>query len=176
MKKTRGFSVVELIIVILIMGIIGAVAFSRFVSGSAFNASGAQTAIISVIHAAQQASLGRSNVAFEIDSAGDSWLFSAVSGSEVLRSMSVSTSNVILETGSTAASANTCANAFDTPVGNDFKIDFDSKGDLTAFTNSPISDMAGPSFNGVRICVNDDVSLSVCVSPAGYAYAGDCDD
>ena len=81
-----------------------------------------------------------------------------------------------METGSAAASGNTCANDFDTAVANDFALTFDRSADLVDFTNNTTTETVNAAFNGVRICVNDDVSLSVCVSPAGYAYEGDCLD
>lgn len=173
----EGFTITEVIIVIVLIGIVGVVAFARFMSGSAFNASGAQSAIISMAHAAQQASLGRPNTSFEIDTVGDDWVFSVVSGSPTvtIRSLNVSSTNVVLETGSPDFTINTCANDFDTPVANDFRIIFDTKGDLVSFTNNTVTETVDASFNGVRICVNDDVSLSVCVSPAGYTHEGNCD-
>lgn len=177
-KSDDGFTVVELIIAIVLIGIVGAVAFSRFLSGSVFNASGAQDAIITIAHSAQQASLGRPNTSFEIDASGGDWVFSAVAGSPTvtIRSLSVPSDNVVLETGSAAATANTCANSFNTAVANDFRLTFDTTGNLVDFTNNSTTETVNASFNGVRICVNDDVSLSVCVSPAGYAHEGDCDD
>jgi MSHA pilin protein MshC len=176
MEKSPGFTVVELIIVIVLIGIVGAVAFARYMSGSAFNAAGAQDAVLTIAHAAQQAALGRSDVSFVIDATGGEWVFSAVDNGNVLRSVAVSTDNVILETGSAAASASTCASGFDTAVANDFALTYNSKGDLVDFTNNSTTEAVDAAFNGVRICVNDTVVLSVCVSPAGYAYEGDCDD
>lgn len=180
MKETKlayiqGFSMVELIIVILVMGIIGVTAFARYLDGSAFNAVTAKDAILTVANAAQQAALGHDNVTFEIDSSGGDWVMSAVAGGTVLRSVSISSDAVTLETGSAAASANNCANDFDTAVANDFELVYDRTGDLVEFTNNSVTEMVDSSFNGVRICVNDDVSFSVCVSPSGYAYEGDCD-
>ena len=169
-----GFSIVELIVVIVIVGIIGISVFARFVNRSAINVAAAQDSIITVSHAAQQASLGRSNVSFEIDESGGSWIFSAIANGTTLRSVSISSDNVILETGSTVTSANTCSNSFDIPVANDFAIGYDRNGDIVYFTNNSSTEQAGALFNGVRICVNDNVSQSVCVSPAGYAFEGNC--
>lgn len=171
-----GFTVVELVIVIILIGIVGAVALTRYMSSSSFNAAGAQDAIITIAHATQQASLGRSNVSFTIQSSGGNWVFAATAGGSALRTATVSTRDVILETGPAAASANTCADSFDNGVANDFELTYDNKGDLIDFTNNGGTTSVDGAFNGVRICVNDDVSLSVCVSPAGYAYPGDCDD
>lgn len=176
--QNAGFSIVELVIVIIIMGIVAVTAFARFTSGSAFNAAGAQDAIISIAHATQQASLGRDNTSLQIDSSGGNWIFSVVAGSPTVtvRSLSVPVDNVILETGSAVASANTCANSFDTAVANDFVVNFNRKGDLVDFTNNASTEIVDASFNGIRLCVNDNPVFAVCISPAGYAYEGNCDD
>lgn len=176
-NKFTGFTIMELIIVIVLLGIVGSVAFSRFTPRSSFNATGSQDAIISLAHAAQQSSLGRDNVSFEIDSSGDDWVFSVFAGSPTvtIRSVSVPSQDVVLETGS-AAILDTCANDFNNPVENDFALTFSRKGDLVDFTNDSSTQTVNGAFNGVRICVNDTVNLSVCVSPAGYAYEGNCDD
>lgn len=175
-SRAAGFTIVELVIVIVLIGIVGAVAITRYMSSSAFNAVGARDGIITVAQAAQQASLGRSNVTFAIALSGEEWIFSANGGGTPLRTVSVPTQNVILETGSAVASGNTCADSFDTAVANDFELTYNGKGDLVDFTNNSTTESVGPTFNGVRICVNDDITFSVCVSPAGYAYAGNCHD
>ena len=174
-QKINGFTIVEIVIVILIISIIAISAFARFVDRSAINATAAQNSIITVSHAAQQASLGRSLVSFEIDSSGGSWTFSAIADGTTLRSVVISAENVVLETGSAVASGNTCANSFDDAVANDFELNYNRDGDLVDFTNNATTENVDAAFNGVRVCVNDDVSLSVCISPAGYAYEGDCD-
>ena len=173
----KGFTVVELIIVIVLIGIVGAVVVSRFTSGSAFNAAGTQDAIISIAHATQQASLGRDNASLQIDASGGDWIISAVAGSPTvtIRSISIPATNVILETGSAVTSGNTCANAYDTAVMNDFVLNYNRKGDLVDFTNNGSTETVDASFNGVRLCINDNPVFSVCISPAGYAYEGDCD-
>ncbi len=176
-KKHSGFSIVELVIVIVLIGIVGTVAVSRFLTGSAFNAAGTQDAIISISHATQQAALGRDDASFQIDASGGDWIISAVAGSppSIVRSISIPAKNVILETGSAVASGNTCANAYDTAVMNDFVVNYDRKGDLIDFTNNGSTETVDASFNGIRLCINDNPVFSVCISPAGYAYEGDCD-
>lgn len=185
MRKMRGFSLVELVVVIVLAGIVAVVVIPRYVGTTAFNASAVRDGLIATIRAAQQAAMGRDAVTFEIDASGGEWIFSAKAGGNTIRSFEAPTSNVILETGSgLTTSSSTCATGFDTAVvagASAFQLTFNSQGNLALFTY----DGAGPptetvdqnaNFNGVRICVNDVVANSVCVSPAGYAYAGNCDD
>lgn len=180
MNKNPGFTIIELVVVIVLIGIIGLTAFSRFTSPNAFNEAAASDALITTIRAAQQASLGRSSVTFEINTVADDWQFVAKSGGTAISTTTVSTSDVKLETGSAAVLAvptDSCAagTSFDTPV-NNFVITFDNRGNIASFSNATVgTENISGTFNGVRICVNDMVEASVCVSPAGYAYSGDCD-
>jgi MSHA pilin protein MshC len=171
----RGFTIVELIVVIVLLGIVGAVVIPRFLSPNAFDEPAAQDGLLATIRGAQQAAIGRANVTFEITSTGDDWTFVAKSGSTTLRTFQVRTNGVVLETGSAASSSNTCANDFDTALAGDFKLEFNTDGTLKRFTNNGSTENVNASFNGVRICVNDTNAASVCVSPAGYAHAGNCD-
>jgi hypothetical protein len=125
--------------------------------------------------------MGRSTVTFEIDSTSNNhWVLAAKAGGVPIRTFDVSKNNVALTTGSAATSANTCATVpgdFDNSLDANFELAFGEKGNLESFTNGTTELVDGnPSFNGVRICVNANPAASVCVSPAGYAYAGNCDD
>ena len=173
--SSNGFTVIELVVVIVLIGIVSVVVIPRFLAPNAFDEIAARDGLIATVRAAQQAALGRNPVTFEINTAGGDWIFEAKSGSNVIRSFEVPTRSVILETGSPTASANTCANDFDTPVHANFELLFSEKGDLKTFTNDAAPISVDSSFNGVRICLNDTVENSVCVSPAGYAFAGSCD-
>jgi len=181
-----GFTIVELVAVILIASILGMVAFARFISPSAFNEQGTQDALLTSIRQAQQAALGRSDVTFEIGAGAGEYQFVVKTASQELNRTTVSSQGVVLQTGTAAALAVTtdsCASGtrFDESVSG-FVIAFDSRGNIATFdyaanpeaglqsTTDPLFD-----FNGVRICVNDSVAASVCVSPAGYAYEGNCE-
>lgn len=171
-----GFTIIELIVVIVFLGIVGAVIVPRFLSPNAFSERAAQDGVITTIRAAQQSSLGRDAVTFEIDAAGGNWVLTAKASSNIIRTFEIPAAALILETGSAVASANSCANDFDTTVDSDFELVFDGQGNLEEFTNNGTTELVDASFNGVRICLNNTVELSVCVSPAGYAYAGNCDE
>lgn len=181
LSNARGFTLIELVVVIVLMGIVGMMVFSRFTNPNSFNELAAQDTLLTSIRVAQQNALGRSNVTFEINSASGEWQFVAKTGATVITSTSVSSANVKLETGTAAelvVPTNSCSSGtrFDTPVSS-FVLAFDSQGNIDSFSNTTVGlETKSPTFNGVRICVNDTVESSVCVSPAGYAYSGNCDD
>jgi len=170
--RHKGFTIIELVIVIVLLGIVAAVVFSRFMGPSGFEQAGARDAVISIARGAQQLAMGRNDVTFEIDNIGSNWVFSARAGGNVLRRAEVPANNLVLETGSTAAGG-TCAAGLDTPLSNDFVVTYDRQGNATTFTNGGAPAAVD---NGVRICINDSTALSVCISPGGFAYQGDCVD
>jgi prepilin-type N-terminal cleavage/methylation domain-containing protein len=173
----RGFSLIELIVVIVIAGIVAAVAIPRFTGISATAIAGTTDALLTTIRQAQQAALGRSNVSFTIAAGTGTWEFTVLSGADVLSAQEVPSSGIKLETGSSVWTTDTCAagSSFNTAVSS-FELEFDPEGNLATFNNTGVGlQTISPTFNGVRICLNDTVAYSVCVSPAGYAYGGNCE-
>lgn len=47
--------------------------------------------------------------------------------------------------------------------------------DLGNLDISGVTGNTGTVTSALRVCINSDANLSVCVSPSGFAYAGDCD-
>ena len=175
--RCRGFSVIELVVVIVLTGIVGMVVISRYGPPDSFEIQGAQDALLTTIRQAQQAALGRSNVSFTIDSGAGTWEFAVSSGVDVISTQEVPSAGIKIETGSTVWTTDTCAagSSFNTAVGS-FELEFDPEGNLASFNNTGVGlQSMSPTFNGVRICLNDTVTYSVCVSPAGYAYEGNCE-
>lgn len=175
-RRLKGFTIIELIGIIVLIGIVGVVVTGRFLRPNKFDEAAAADGLLTTIRAAQQAALGRSAVTFEVGLAGGEWLFMAKSGANTLRTFRVPAESVLLETGAPASSGDTCATGFDTALDPNFQLAFDDLGNLASFTNGLAVYPVDASFNGVRLCVNDTVAVSACVSPAGYAYAGNCDD
>lgn len=166
----------ELIVVLVLIGITSAVVISRFAEPDTFTVQAAQDGLLTTIRAAQQAALGHDDVTFEINQAGGEWQLEARDAGGVIRTLELPADSIVLQTGSAAASSDTCATGFDTAVQNDFELGFDGKGNLAQFVNGGTTELVDSTFNGVRLCVNNTDAQSVCVSPAGYAYAGNCDD
>ncbi|MDY6982080.1 MAG: prepilin-type N-terminal cleavage/methylation domain-containing protein [Pseudomonadota bacterium] len=177
-RKFNGFTIIELVVVLVLVGITATIVAPRYMGPNAFDQSAAQDALLTTIRAAQQAALGRSNVSFAIGQAGNAWVMTVTAdpGASTLRTADFPARSVILETGSAASSGDTCESGFDDAVAANFLLTFDAKGNLASFVNGANSAFTSdPAFNAVRICVNDTAASSVCVSRAGYAYAGTCD-
>lgn len=174
-RRVSGFTLIELVVVILILSIISAVAISRILSGNALNAIVIRDQIISLARTAQQSALGRADVDLTITPSvsGDEITITTSYGSgdietATLSARTVSLSGDINDTDSceTTSGADSIANA--TPM----TLNFGELGDLGI---SGITGSTGAVTSAVRICLNDTASESICVSPSGFAYAGDCD-
>lgn len=186
MRLNHGFTIIEMIAVVVLLGIVGVVVFSRFSDPSSFNQAAVKDSLITSIRQAQQAALGRSNVTFSIVETADQYQFLVKNGASVLSTQTIASQNIVLQTGTAEAlstATDSCASGtrFDQSV-QGFVIGFDRRGNIASFDydanpSTPELNEDPPSFdfNGVRICVNDLVTASVCVSPAGYAYEGNCD-
>ena len=171
-KSNGGFSIVEMVVAILLIAIIGATLISRFAEPSSFDAAIARDNAIAMALLAQQTALGRENVTFEIDPAGSDWEFAVAVSGTVIRSVVIPGNDLTLETGSVASG--TCALGLDDNVSSNFMVTYDGNGFASGFSNSVSAPV--PVSNGVRICVNDNVDFSACISPSGFAHQGDCDD
>ena len=171
-----GFTLVELIIAMVVAGIVSAVVISRFVDSNAFNAIVARDQIIAMVRNAQQSALGRSNVALTLTPTVDGSelvVTRSDSGGEAdsvtvdIDSVSLSADiNLTSSCGSTGGQAS-ITNA--TPLTINF-------GELGSLTNSGVTGAVGAVNSALRICLNNDPVFSVCVSPSGFAYAGDCEN
>lgn len=177
--KTGGcqaaFTLVEMVVVILVLGIISAVAMSRILGGNAFNAIIVRDQIVSLARTAQQNSLGRSNVSLTITpgAAGDDITLTTSDSGGTIKTVTlaldtVSLSGDINDTDSceTTAGADAITNAAPMTV---------AFGELGNLDTSGVTGSTAAITSALRICLNNTASESVCVSPSGFAYAGDCD-
>ena len=175
---TSGFTIVEFIIASLLIAIIGGVVMSRFADSNSLNGNVAQDIIISMARTALQNSLGRSQVVMTITPAadGNSATIETEYGSgpaTTIRSETISLRSVTL-----SGDINETASCEATPGGTTLTntavmtLAFGELGDLDT---SGVTGSTGAITSGLRICVNNVTEDSVCVSPSGFAYAGDCD-
>jgi MSHA pilin protein MshC len=173
--KDRGFTVIELVIVIVIVSIISVVALSRAIRGNTFSGLILRDQIISLSRTAQQSALGRADVVITITPSASLDTVTLTSsygaGSTIINSVEFDLApNVI--TGS-VNNTDSCSITLGSAITNlaPFIIRFDELGDLEASGFG-----AGTSVtDSVKICLNNRPIDSVCISPGGFAYAGDCD-
>ena len=181
--RSTGFTVIELVISILIMGILAAVAFSRMLDGDVYNASIVRDQVTSLARAASQKALGRTDVAMIIrPNAGDLEILTVEDFVDVstytqlqfssidMRSVAMAADVNVLTACDTVISTNVLSNA------NPLVIEYDELGNLrrggaTGAVGYPVT-----VTTGIRLCVNDNPATSICFSPAGFPVQGSCDD
>lgn len=171
-----GFTMVEMIVTLVIMGVLSAVIMTRFLDANTFNAIVVRDQLVAMIRVAQQNALGRSNVSLSLtpSASGDNLtLVRSDSGGVVesvtvdLTSVALSSDNNIITSCGSPNGQNAISNA--TPLTINF-------GELGSLANSGVTGNVGAVNSALRICVNNDPVFSVCVSPSGFAYRGNCDD
>lgn len=176
---SKGFSIVELVIAILVVGIVAAVSMSRMLSADAFDVIVAREEIVSVLRMAQQRAIGHEDVVVTLQPDGDELVISLEDGVGDLMDPVTTT----LPAGSLSADVDILSSC-STPPDNDnvitnlkpLIVEFDALGDLMI---SGVVDGTPPHpadvTTGMRICLNNDPVMSICISAAGFAYVGDCD-
>jgi len=174
-RANRGFTLVEAILVIVLIGIISAVVVPRFVGSSSFNPIIVRDQIIATVRNAQQNALGRPDVELTItpDAGGSEVTLTVSDGGGVIDQTSAPLNDVSL-----SGDINITASCATTPGANaitsasPLTIAFGELGDLAV---SGVGGNTGAVLSALRICINDSAVNSVCVSPSGFAHAGDCD-
>ena len=148
---------------------------SRFVGGNSFNPIILRDQIVSLARNAQQSSLGRSDVEFSItpNPAGDEVTLESSDTNGVIETVTISMNSVSLS--GDVNETDSC----DTTNGTDDITDtapmtvvFEELGDLGV---SGVTGSTAAVSSALRVCINNEPTMSVCISPSGFAYAGDCD-
>lgn len=180
--EESGFSVIELVIAIVIVGIIAAVAMARLLDGDIYNAAVVRDQIVSLARSAQQQALGRSDVAMILRPSGNELEITTAEGFvDVNTYTPLQFSSIDSRSVTLSGDVNITASCGSTPGtdtlsnGSPMVIQFDELGDLlrggvTSGVGYPVA-----ASTAMRLCVNNQPEVSICFSPAGFAFVGDCE-
>ncbi|MEX0618753.1 MAG: type II secretion system protein [Pseudohongiellaceae bacterium] len=175
LPRYAGFTIIESVLVILVIGILSAFVMSRMFGGSAFDDVVLRDQIVSLSRTAQQSALGRTGVSLTVtpNGSGDQVSVAVIDGGGTIESVNVSMDSLSLsgdinETDSCGITNGAQAISSATPM----TVFYDSLGNAGT---SGVTGNTGAVTSAVRICINNDPSVSVCISPSGFAHIGDCD-
>lgn len=174
-NQDPGFTLVEMVIVIVILAIISAVAISRLLSGNTFNAVIVRDQIISLSRSALLNSLGRTNVSLTItpSASGDELTIVTSDVGGTITSVTTPLDTITLSGDiNVSSSCETISGVDSITNAASMTVVFGALGDLGV---SGVSGSTGAISSALRICINDIAVNSICFSPSGFAYAGDCD-
>jgi prepilin-type N-terminal cleavage/methylation domain-containing protein len=165
-----GFSIVELIAVLLLLGILAATATSRLVGGNAYAPALVAQELVALGRLAQQTAMSRrdATVSLDVDADAGDWRIrvTVVAGGSASVSDEARSAmhNTALAIGNGATSLPLSASEV-------LHLQFDGAGGLVA--GSAGAAPLDPTV-GIAIVVTGDSSDSVCFGSAGHAYRGAC--
>jgi MSHA pilin protein MshC len=159
-KSQQGFTLIELITVIILLGILSAFAVSRFPSSQSYSTNIITNQFIASARLAQQTSLSRSSVdssnytTLNVSGSAGNWNLVVTSG--------LATYNAQVDQGSEQIRfgtdlSSTCASLAAVPL----TLTFDGDGNRVPAQN-------------LRVCIDSAVDVELCISPSGYVYEDSC--
>jgi len=163
--RALGFTIVELVVVLLLLGILSVTALSRFVEPDAF----APRTIVAVVlaqghYAAQSAQASSDDVTLRVSRVGTTWQTDVSDSVVNLRMSAVDVANTRIEVANDG-------NVYDLDAASSLALTFTDDGEL-------LSGSVGVSVlnlgAGTEVRIIGDSSQIVCFYPTGYASARAC--
>lgn len=157
--KQKGFTLIELIMVIILLGVLSVFAMSRFSSGQSYSSVITKNQLLASLRLTQQTALSRAssseNVLLTITSSGGYWSFVTSGGNGNSFSSRIESSNEQIHFGTTLTGS--CSSLSTLPL----VLSFDGDGNRIPQSN-------------LRVCVDSVIDYELCISASGYAYEGGC--
>ena len=172
-----GFTFIEMVVVIILVGIIAAVTMSRVLRDDTYNAFLARDQITSLARSAQQRAISRSDVYLEIESVGNNLNMSVSDSTGELQQATLSNRSITL-----SADVNETDSCGTTPGGTIvsgaavFRLYYDELGNLLEGGVSTAGGYPITITDSARFCIDNDPAFSICWSDAGFPFVGDCRD
>ncbi|MCR9260022.1 MAG: prepilin-type N-terminal cleavage/methylation domain-containing protein [Pseudomonadaceae bacterium] len=164
-RRGRGFTVVELVVVIILLSILSATALSRFSRPDVFAASALANTLTAQIHFAAQAAQTRSTpVTLNVTQAGGRLFMQVASAGVMIRETQAALKNVSL-------SLDNNGTEYTVSEGDIWQMTFLGKGDLVAASLD--ADVLDPE-SGVTVLFSGDNDRLLCVQPIGYVSEQAC--
>lgn len=159
-KYQQGFTLIELITVIILLGILSAFAISRFPSTQSYSTHIITHQLIASVRLAQQTALARSSVdasnhsIITISGSADFWNL-VVSDGTPIYSAQVDRGSEQVRFGTNLSAV--CSSLTAAPL----SITFDGDGNRLPAQS-------------LRVCIDSVTDVELCISPSGYIYEGSC--
>ena len=164
---SNGFTLVELVVVMLLLGVLGAVAFPRMVGSEAFEPAALTHQLQMELRFAQSLAGSRqdADISFELHAIADGWRMTTSSSVDgVIRRTNVDGESLTITAESGAAS--------DTLSGTTvFRLEFDGLGGLS---DVAVGAATGDPASGAELSIAGESSRTLCVYPSGYSDEGGC--
>ena len=169
-RRLQGFTIVELVAVLLLLGVLSTFAMSRVMSGSSYSPAFVAQEVVAMTRFAQGVAMSRRDAAVtvELDVVGGDWRFRVLADDgAIVRSLREQRT----ETKDAAISVTSGADTIALGGGNAFVVAFDGLGNVVSAVSGVTS--LDPSL-GLAFLVTGAATFEVCVGPTGHAYRNVC--
>jgi len=164
-KESTGFTLIELVAVLIVIGILGSVAIGRLADSSNFDTKLSENLLLSQARNAQLLAFTHQNVDLYLEDAGSEIRVTTRINGQTSQSSAFLKTDLTLQVDLSASGgvAGVCGD-----ISSPITLGFDSKGQLVG----PYS--TGLYQAGYPICING-LTQSLCISPSGFPHSGSCE-
>lgn len=171
----HGYTLIELITVIILIGILVSTAIARLPTSSSYATITLRDLILSTAHLGQDTALSHHDkqTRLLVQQNSGQWLLTVqIDGSDLLQ-LNSQVNGSVVKVGDSGNCAST--GGYTDLASNDLIIHYDNMANLHTTVNSTAGATVLDISQGVRVCAQGDPNIALCFSAAGYLYQGNCD-